>query len=71
MGAPSKAWGGTHRRASGRGAGSNAHTAGSRCGKGVGVAHQEGSAGGREHRDAQAGEGGVVINLRGEPPARM
>eukprot|EP00962_Isochrysis_galbana_P040924 scaffold14902_cov83-Isochrysis_galbana.AAC.1 len=72
MGAPPKAWGGTHRRARGRRAGSNAHTAGSRCGKGVGVVHIEFFAEGREHRHTQAGEGVVGLNLRGgQPQARM
>eukprot|EP00962_Isochrysis_galbana_P054950 scaffold26604_cov116-Isochrysis_galbana.AAC.1 len=43
--------------------------AGSKCGKGVGVAHIE-LDDGREHRDAQAGEGVVASNLRGGNPRR-
>eukprot|EP00962_Isochrysis_galbana_P058475 scaffold31597_cov112-Isochrysis_galbana.AAC.1 len=59
------------------GSNGRAHTRqGSKCGKhgGLGVAHYEVSSDGREHRDAQAGEGGVAMNLRGGSgvqPVRM
>eukprot|EP00962_Isochrysis_galbana_P045524 scaffold17954_cov34-Isochrysis_galbana.AAC.1 len=74
MGAPSKAPGGEHMdtRAGGRIERTSAHKAGSKCGKhrGLGVAHLDVFSDGCEHRDAQVGEGGVGINLRGRGKRR-